>query len=81
MAKKFILNENQYQTLLNIIKEQRYDDIITKYQKEQNENVNIPISELKLLINLGMIWCQGKDNHTDCDEIMKIRSKYDLYNF
>ncbi len=80
MAKKLILTENQYQTLLNIVKEQKYDDIITKYQKEQNEGVNVPISELKLLINLGVNWCQGKDNHPDCDEIFKIRSKYNLYN-
>lgn len=80
MSKKLILTEDQYHTLLNVVKEQKYDDMITKYQREQSEGVNVPVNDLRLLITLGINWCQGKENHPDCEEILRIRSKFNLYN-
>lgn len=80
MAKKLVLTEQQFHTILNVVKEQKYDDMITKYQKERKEGVNIPIDDLRLLINLGMNWCKGKDSHPDCEEILRIRADLNLYN-
>jgi hypothetical protein len=80
MAKKVILTEQQLKSVLNVVKEQQFDEMITKYNKEKNQGVSIPLEDAKLLINIGMNWCQGKDTHPDCEEIMRIRSNFNLYN-
>jgi hypothetical protein len=80
MAKKIILTEEQLKTILNVVEEQQFDEFYKKYQKDKSEGVTMPVDDARLLIVLGMNWCQGKENHPDCEEVMKIRSKFNLYN-
>jgi hypothetical protein len=79
MAKKMIITEDQLQKVVKVVKEQKFDDAIVKYQKEQNKMVSISQDDAKFLLNLGQSWCEGKTDHPDCEEVQRLRSKLNLY--
>jgi hypothetical protein len=80
MGKKVILTEQQLKSIVKVVKEQQFDEAITKFNKEKNQGVSMPLDDAKLLINVGVNWCHGKDTHPDCEEIYRIRSDFNLYN-
>jgi hypothetical protein len=79
MEKKMIITEDQLQKVVKVVKEQKFDDAITKYQKEQNKMVSISQDDAKFLLNLGQNWCEGKSDHPDCEEVLRLKSKLNLY--
>lgn len=79
MGKKMVITEDQLKKVVKVVKEQKFDDAITKYQKEQNKLVSLSQDDAKFLLNLGMNWCEGKSGHPDCEEVQRLRSKLNLY--
>jgi len=79
MAKKIRLTEGQLKKVVNVVSEQQFDEVITKYEREKRQGIELPLDEVKLLLNLSMNWCRDKDDHPDCEEVLKIRSKLSLY--
>ena len=61
MAKKMVITEDQLKKVVEVIKEQKYDDAISKYQKEQNKQISMSQDDARLLLNLGQNWCEGKN--------------------
>jgi hypothetical protein len=79
MAKKIMITEEQLKKVVSVVKEAKFDDALENYKKELNKQVSMSQDEAKLLITLGLNWCEGKDDHPDCDEVLRVRSKLHLY--
>jgi len=79
MAKKITITESQLKKLTEVVVEQKFDDVITKYEREKRQGIELPLDELRLLVNLSSNWCRGKENHPDCDDVLKIKAKLSLY--
>jgi hypothetical protein len=79
MKKKIVLTEEQLKKVVEVVKEQKYDDAISKYQKEQNKQVSMSQDDAMMLISLGQHWCEGKSDHPDCEEVYRLRSQLNLY--
>lgn len=79
MAKKIAITEGQLKKLTELVVEQKFDDVITKYEREKRQGIELPLDELRLLVNLSSNWCRGKENHPDCDDVLKIKAKLSLY--
>jgi hypothetical protein len=78
--KTIVITENQLKKVVDVVKEQKFDDAITKYQKEQNRQISMSQDDAMLLLNLGQSWCEGKSDHPDCEEIHRLRSKLNLFH-
>ena len=79
MKKKIVLTEEQLKKVVEVVKEQKYDDAISKYQKEYNKQVSMSQNDAMLLLSLGQNWCEGKIDHPDCEEVQSIRSRLNMY--
>lgn len=80
MKKRIVITEEQLKKVVNVIKEEKFDAAITKYQSERNKLISMSQDDVTLLINLGRSWCEGKIDHPDCEELHQVISKLDLYN-
>lgn len=79
MSNKIVLTETQLKKVVSVIKEQQFDDMITKYNDSKKQEVGMSHSDAEMLVNLALNWCQGKDNVPDCREVEQIKSKLNLY--
>lgn len=80
MKKKIIITEEQLKAVVEVVKEQKFDDAISKYQKDVSKQVSMSQDDVALLLNLGQNWCEGKNDHPDCEEVHRLRSKFGIYN-
>lgn len=78
MGQKIKITEEQLKGVINIINEQEFDDILTKFNSEKEREVNMSKSDAKLLLTLANNWCEGNVNHPDCIEIDEIAKKLKL---
>lgn len=79
MKKKIFLTESQLKKVIDVVSEQQFDEVITSYNREKRETVSIPEDDAKMLVNISKHWCRDKENHPDCEEILRIQSTLNLY--
>lgn len=78
MSKRIKITEEQLKGVINVLNEQNFDDVITKYQQEKERAVYMSQSDAKLLISLAENWCEGRVNHPDCEEVETVIKKLKL---
>lgn len=78
MSKRIKITEGQLKGVVNILNEQNFDDVLTKYQQEKERAVYMSQEDAKLLLNLAQNWCEGRVDHPDCEEVERITKKLRL---
>jgi hypothetical protein len=78
MSNKIVLTETQLKKVVNVIKEQSFDDMISKYQDSRKQEVGMSKDDASMLINMATNWCEGKENVPDCNEVQTLKSKFNL---
>jgi hypothetical protein len=79
MGQKIKLTETQLKKVVNIIKEENFDDMISKYNEMRNSEVSMSHDDARMLANIASNWCRGKDNLPDCKEVDNLISKHQLF--
>jgi len=80
MAKRIIITEDQLEKIVDVVKEQKFDDAFTKYQDDKRRKVSLSQDDATLLLNLAQNWCTDKRDHPDCEEVFRLRSQLGLYS-
>lgn len=77
--RKIKLTESQVKRLMGVVNEEKFDDMISNFNKSQNDTVPAPIDDLKTMFNIVKDWCQSRPDNSDCSDIMNLRDKLNLY--
>ena len=81
MPKKIKLTEGQLKRVIDVIKEDTYDQAITTHQREKAREVFMSHEEAKLMSKLAHNWCEGRVSHPDCEELEAITKKLKIEIF
>lgn len=80
MAKKIKLTEEQLQKVLDVIKEETYDQALTTHQREKSREIFMSNEDAKLMNELAHNWCQDKVSEPHCQELEALTKKLKLDN-
>lgn len=75
MAKKIKLTESQLKKVMDVIKEETYDQAFETHKTEKSREVFMSSENAKLMAKLGQNWCQDKVNTPDCVELEEVITK------
>lgn len=49
------------------------------YEESREQEVSMSRDDARMLTNFALRWCEGKDNLPDCQHVMKLHSKHQLW--
>lgn len=78
MPRKIRITEEQLKGVINVLNEQEFDDILTKFNTEKGREINMSREDAKMLLNMANNWCEGRVDHPDCKEVDEIAKKLKL---
>lgn len=79
MSKKIVIKEEQLKKIVQIVENEAFDDIITKYNDFKQHKVEIPHQDLTMLANFSLKFCEGRENLPDCRHVRELVSKHNLF--
>ena len=81
MPKKIKLTEDQLKKVINVIKEETYDQALTTHQREKDREVFMSHEDAKLMNELANNWCQDKVSEPHCQELEALGKKLKIDTF
>jgi hypothetical protein len=75
MAKKIRLTESQLKKVMDVIKEDSYDQAFQTHKKEKAREVFMSTEDAELMSELARNWCQDKVNEPKCVELEELTKK------
>ena len=69
MAKKIKLTETQLKRVMDVIKEDTFDQAFETHKKEKTREVFMSHEDARLMSELAHNWCQDKVSEPNCAEL------------
>lgn len=79
MNKKIVITESQLKKVLNVVEQEEFDDMLKNYNNEKESELQMSRDDARMLVNIALRWCEGKDNLPDCRHVTMLHSKHQLF--
>lgn len=70
---------NKNLKMVKLVEDLSWEEMMKNYHDSKENEVSMSRDDARMLTNFALRWCEGKDNLPDCQHVMKLHSKHQLF--